>query len=116
MYIDVLLFNLYVSNCELYNLMDSPFSKVGKHDSPQPPGFQPQQPWIAMDGSWATRVPAAASASDAFPRPTTAASSAGAAESGGVVGEFDGGAMSRGWRDFIEPNASKCQCLAGKWN
>ena len=96
--------------------MDSPFSKVGKHDSPHSPGFQPQQPWIAMDGSWAMMVPAAASASDAFPRPTTTASSAGAAESGGVVGEFDGGAMSRGWRDFIEPNASKCQCPAGKWN
>ena len=36
-----------------------------------------QPPWIAMDGSWATVVPAAAS--DALP-PTTAAGSAGSSK------------------------------------
>ena len=55
---------------------------------------------LTMDGSWATVVPAA---SDALPRPSTAASAAG---SGGVAsGAFQmwshGGAMNLGWHDFM---------------
>jgi hypothetical protein len=58
-----------------------------------------------MDGSWATVVPAAAAASDALPRPTAAGSG------GAAFGEFNGGAMSRGWHDFIEPNDANANFL-----